>query len=134
MVMLLLDALFPDEELSLHRELITAYIVDDLEHQEQRRGPQRGQDDPLLQRVQRVRAQVLQLPMNATQARPARGHLIEEEQAGEQVEEHEAPRSEVQVDEQQALEPLFALMAQLRQHPELIPVTRDFLRELAPDE
>jgi transcriptional regulator with XRE-family HTH domain len=129
MVMLLLDALFPGEEPSLHRELITAYIVDDLEHQEQRRGPQRGQDDPLLQRVQRVMAQILQLPMSATQARLARGSQMDE-----QLEEREPSRPEVQVDEQQALEPLFALMAQLRQHPELIPVTRDFLRELAPDE
>src|SRR5713226_2673007 len=118
MVMLLLDALFPGEELSFHRELITAYIVDDLERQEQRRDSQRGQDDPLLQRVQRVMAQVLHLPMNATQATPAIGHQETSDQA----------------DEQQALEPLFALMAQLRQHPELIPVTRDFLRELAPDE
>ena len=50
------------------------------------------------------------------------------------MEEREPSRPEVQVDEQQALEPLFALMAQLRQHPELIPVTRDFLRELAPDQ
>src|SRR6266849_7866188 len=132
MVMLLLDALFPGEELSFQRELITAYIVDDLERQEQRRGPQRGQDDPLLQRVQRVMAQVLQLPMRATQARPAIGHREALEQADEQVEEREPSRPEVQVDEQQALEPLFALMAQLRHHPELIPVTRDFLRELAP--
>jgi len=134
MVMLLLDALFPGEELSFHRELLTAYIVDDLERQEQRRDAQRGQDDPLLQRIQRVMAQVLQLSMNATQTRPARGHQADEEQADEQVEGREVPQPEVQVDEQQALEPLFALMAQLRQHPELIPVTRDFLRELAPDE
>src|SRR5712691_666359 len=83
-VMLLLDALFPGEELSLHRELITAYIVDDLEHQEQRRGPQRGQDDPLLQRVQRVMAQVQQLPTSAAQARPAPGHQEAVAQPGEQ--------------------------------------------------
>ena len=134
MVMLLLDALFPGEKLSLHRELITAYIVDDLERQEQRRDSQRGQDDPLLQRVQRVMAQVLQLPMSATQARPAIGHQETLEQADEQLEERETSRPQEKVDEQQALEPLFALMAQLRQHPELIPVTRDFIRELAPDE
>ncbi len=134
MVMLLLDALFPGEELSFHRELITAYIVDDLERQEQRRDSQRGQDDPLLQRVQRVMAQVLHLPMNATQATPAIGHQETSDQADEQLEEREPSRPQEKVDEQQALEPLFALMAQLRQHPELIPVTRDFLRELAPDE
>ncbi len=134
MVMLLLDALFPGEKLSLHRELITAYIVDDLERQEQRRDSQRGQDDPLLQRVQRVMAQVLQLSMSATQARPAIGHQEALEQADEQLEERETSRPQEKVDEQQALEPLFALMAQLRQHPELIPVTRDFIRELAPEE
>ena len=133
MVMLLLDALFPGEELSFQRELITAYIVDDLERQEQRRDSQRGQGDPLLQRVQRVMEQVLQLPTSATQARPAIGHQEASEQADEQLEEREPPRPQEKVDEQQALEPLFALMAQLRQHPELIPVTRDFLRELAPD-
>ena len=134
MVMLLLDALFPGEELSFQRELITAYIVDDLERQEQRRDAQRGQDDPLLQRVQRVIAQVLQLPMSATQARPAIGYQEASVQADEQLEEREPSRPQEKVDEQQALEPLFALMAQLRQHPELIPVTRDFIRELAPDE
>ena len=134
MVMLLLDALFPGEELSFQRELITAYIVDDLERKAQRRDAQRGQDDPLLQRVQRVIAQVLQLPMSATQARPAIGYQEASVQADEQLEEREPSRPQEKVDEQQALEPLFALMAQLRQHPELIPVTRDFIRELAPGE
>ncbi len=134
MVILLLDGLFPDEEFSLHRELITAYIVDDLERQEQRRDPQRDQDDPLLQRVQRMIAQVLQLPMRATQARPATGNRVAEEQAVSQLEEREPSRPQEQADDQQALEPLFTLMAQLRRHPELIPVARDFIRELAPEE
>lgn len=137
MVMLLLDALFPGEEASLHRELITAYIVDDLERLErkaQRRDAQHGQDDLLLQRVQRVMAQVVQLSMSAVQTRSTRGHQEAVAQADEQLENREPPRPEVQVDEQQALEPLFALLAQLHHHPELIPVTRDFLRELAPDE
>jgi transcriptional regulator with XRE-family HTH domain len=132
MVMLLLDALFPDEEFSLHRELITAYIVDDLERQEQRRDPQHDPDDPLLQRVQRVMAQVLQPPMKATQARPVKEHQVAKEQANDQLEGHEPLRHQEQADDQQALEPLFALMAQLRQHPELIAVARDFIRELAP--
>ncbi len=132
MVVLLLDALFPGEELSLHRELITAYIVDDLERQEQRRDSRGSQDNLLLQRVQRVMAQVLQLPMSVTQTRPAIGHQEASEQADEQLEEREPPRPQEQVYEQQALEPLFALMAQLRQHPELIPVARDFIHELAP--
>lgn len=132
MVMLLLDVLFPGEEFSLHRELITAYIVDDLERQEQRRVSQRSQDDPLLQRVQRVMAQVSQLPMSATQARPATEHQIAQEQADDRLEKHEPSRPQEKENDQQALEPLFALMAQLRQHPELIPVARDFIRELAP--
>jgi transcriptional regulator with XRE-family HTH domain len=132
MVMLLLDALFPGEELSLHRELITAYIVDDLERQEQRRDSQRDQDDPLLQRMQRIIAQVLQFPPNASQARPAIGLQEVSEQADEQLEERELSRPQEKVDEQQALESLFALMAQLRQHPEFIPVARDFIRELTP--
>ncbi len=132
MVVLLLDVLLPAEEFSLHRELITAYIVDDLERQEQRRDPQRDQDDPLLQRVQRMMAQVLKLPLKATQARPVQGHQVAEEQTASQWEEHEPLQPQKKADDQQALEPLFALMAQLRQHPELIPVARDFIRELAP--
>jgi transcriptional regulator with XRE-family HTH domain len=133
MVMLLLDALFPGEELSFHRELITAYIVDDLERQEQRGDSQgRGQDDPLLKRVQRVMAQVLQPSMSATQARPGMGHQEDSERADERLEEREPLRPQAKADEQQALEPLFALIEQLRQHPELIAVASDFIRELTP--
>jgi transcriptional regulator with XRE-family HTH domain len=132
MVMLLLDALFADEEFSLHRELITAYIVDDLERQEQRRELQHNPDDPLLQRVQRVMAQVLQLPMRATQARSVKEHQGAAEQVNDQLEGQKPLLPQEKAEDQQALEPLFALMAQLRQHPELIPVARDFIRELAP--
>lgn len=132
MVVLLLDALFPDEEFSLHRELITAYIVDDLERHEQRRDPQRRHDDPLPQRVQRVIELVLQLPERPAQAGPAQGYQAAEEQATSQWEERELIQPQKEANNQQALEPLFTLMAQLRQHPELIPVARDFIRELAP--
>ena len=48
--------------------------------------------------------------------------------------EKREPFQPQQVGEQQTLEPLFTLMAQLHQHPELIPVARDFIRELAPGE
>ena len=133
MVMLLLDALFPGEEPSFHRELITAYIVDDLERQEQRRDPQRCQDDALLQRIQRVMVQVLHLSISATQERRPTEQQEALEQAEEQLEEGEPSRPQEQADVQQALEPLFALMAQLRHHPELISVARDFIHELAPD-
>ena len=132
MVMLLLDVLFPGEELSLHRELITAYIVDDLERLERRRDSQRDQNAPLLQRMQRVMAQVLQPSPNSLQERPVVVHQEASGQVDEQLEEREPPLSREKVDEEQALEPLFALMAQLRQHPELIPVANDFIRELAP--
>src|SRR5258708_20618137 len=54
MVILLLDALLTEEELSLHRELITAYILDDLERQQSRQDLQRPQDDPFLQRAHRM--------------------------------------------------------------------------------
>jgi transcriptional regulator with XRE-family HTH domain len=134
MVMLLLDALFPDEELSLHQELITAYVIDDLERLERRRDSQRDQDDPLLQRMQRVIIQVLQLSTSVTQASQVVEHQEASGQADEQLQEYELSRPQEKVDEQQTLEPLFALMAQLRQYPELIPVARDFIRELAPGE
>jgi transcriptional regulator with XRE-family HTH domain len=133
MVMLLLDVLFPGEELSLHRELITAYIVDDLERLERRRDSQRDQDAPLLQRMQRVMAQVLQPSPNSLQERPAIEYQEASGQVDEQLEEREPPLSREKVDEEQVLEPLFALMAQLRQHPELISVASDFIRELTPD-
>jgi transcriptional regulator with XRE-family HTH domain len=133
MVILLLDALLTEEELSLHREMITAYIVDDLERLQRRKDLQRQQDDPFLQRVQRMIERVLQLPARSVQARPSKEHRVAEERMVSQWEERE-PFQPQQVGEQQALEPLFTLMAQLHQHPELIPVARDFIRELAPGE
>lgn len=132
-VILLLDALLTEEELSLHRELITAYIVDDLERQQSRKNLQRQQDDPFLQRVQWMIERVLQLPARSVQARPLKEHRVAEERMASQWEERE-PFQPQQVGEQQALEPLFTLMDQLHQHPELIPVARDFIRELAPGE
>ncbi len=132
MVVLLLDVLNPEEDLSLHQELITAYIIDDLEREARRKDPQHRQDD-LLQRAQRVIGLVLQLPKRATQARPMQEQNVIEEQTASQWEEHEPLQPQKKADDQQALEPLFALMAQLHQHPELIPVARDFIRELIPD-
>ena len=75
MVMLLLDALFPGEELSFQRELITAYIVDDLERKLKLRDAQRGQDDPLLQRVQRVMANGCLLRLRSSVGRSSLGGL-----------------------------------------------------------
>src|SRR5260370_42680240 len=53
-VILLLDALLTEKELSLHREMITAYIVDDLERLQRRNDLQRHKDDPFAQQGQRM--------------------------------------------------------------------------------
>src|SRR5258708_20693 len=66
-VILLLDTLIPGEELSLHRELLCAYIADDLERQESRKGQQQF-GDAFLQRLHSVVERVLQLPTRATVA------------------------------------------------------------------
>lgn len=87
----------------------------------------------MLQRIQRVMGQVLQLSIKATQERRPTEQREALEQAEEQVEEGEPSRPLEQVDVQQALDPLFALMAQLGQHPEIISVARDFIHELVPD-
>jgi transcriptional regulator with XRE-family HTH domain len=113
-VMLLLDVLTDEDELSLNQELLCAYVVDDLERQAQR------QSGSLSGRIQRVIRRVLQLPARSTEPQIAGG------KAGDTFEgTREPPLREGD------LEPLFALMAQLHQHPELIPVARDFIRELA---
>jgi len=134
MVVLLHDALFPGEELSFQRELITAYIVDDLEHQEERRDSQPGEGEPLLHRIQRVIAHVLQAPTSSMQVKSSRAYQEALEQVGERMEDKEVTPSQEKGDEQQALEPLFALIEQLRKHPELISVTSAFLHELTPEE
>jgi transcriptional regulator with XRE-family HTH domain len=133
MVVLLLDVLNPEEDLSLHQELLCAYIVDDLERQESRKDPEQHQNDLLLQRAQRVIELVLQLPERATQARAVQESQVVEEQAVPRWEEHEPVRPQKKIDDQQMLEPLFALMDQLHQHPDLITVARDFIGELIPD-
>src|SRR5713226_5750609 len=111
MILLLLDVLNPEEDLSLHQELLCAYIIDDLERETRRKDPQHRQDD-LLQRAQRVIGRVLQLPKRATQARPTQEQNVIEAQAASQWEEHEPLQPQEKVGDQQALEPLFALMAQ----------------------
>jgi len=131
MIVLLLDALFPDEEVSLHHELLRAYIVDDLEREGRRQNAKHPQDDPLLRRVLRVIGHILLFPQRAMMAESSRS--ISEEQGASQWEEHEVLPQQLQAGQQQALEPLFTLMIQLQQHPELIAVARDFIRELAPD-
>ena len=124
MVILLLDVLAGEEELSLNRELLGAYVVDDLERQAQRR----DRENPLALRVHRVIRRMMQLPAGSLATSSRSESQIAREEANRDVEETREPSPQ-----EDGLEPLFALMNQLHQHPELIPVTRDFLRELAPD-
>ena len=130
-VVVLLDALNSEEELSLHHELLCAYIVDDLERQESRKDRKSNPDTPLLQRIQRMIGRVLQLPTRATMAPFSQK---QENTGGQVLNQVDEPLQSQKTSEQQALEPLFGLMTQLQQHPELIPVARDFIRELAPGE
>ena len=67
-------------------------------------------------------------------AEPEPQRRVAKEQVSSQWEEREARQLQQQAGDSPALEPLFTLMAQFHQHPELIPVARDFIRELAPDE
>ena len=130
-VVILLDGLRSTEELSLHHELLCAYIVDDLERQKNRKDRQSLPYNPLLQRIQHMIECVWELPTRATMRLPAK----EQEPAKEQPSDHvyEQPQNQ-NMSEEQTLEPLFALMNQLQQHPELISVARDFIREMAPSE
>jgi transcriptional regulator with XRE-family HTH domain len=123
MVILLLDVLTSEEELSLNRELLGAYIVDDLERQAQRRDG----ESPFSRRVQRVIGRMAQLSTGYTATSSRSGSPIAEEKAGDTFEERRAPPPQ-----EGDLEPLFALMTQLHQYPELIPVARDFIREMVP--
>jgi transcriptional regulator with XRE-family HTH domain len=130
-VVILLDALRSTEELSLHHELLCAYIVDDLERQENRKDRKSYQDNPLLQRIQSMIGRVLELSTRATMGSSSKEQECVKEQPSSQV---YGPLQSHIMSEQQTMEPLFALMNQLHQHPELISVARDFIRELAPGE
>jgi transcriptional regulator with XRE-family HTH domain len=123
MVVLLLDVLIPEDDLSLHRELTTAYIADDLEQQGSRKEP----GGPFVRRVQCVLERVLQLPIRDMSALPGTRRIAEEKALDTPEETCEPPQKAG------SLEPLFALMERLHQHPDLIPVADDFVRELAPD-
>jgi len=123
MVVLLLNTLTLEDELSLHHELITAYIADDLERQGQRK----DQKSPFLQRVQRVRERVLQLPERSTRAEPDT-RVAEEPSASTPTSVHDLPQKTNE------LERLLALLIRLQRHPDLIAVADDFIRELAPRE
>jgi len=66
--------------------------------------------------------------------RPGQEERAADEQTASPWEGHESLFPQTKVNDQQALELLFTLLAQLRQHPELIPVAGDFIRELMPGE
>ncbi len=120
MVLLLLDALVPDGALPLHNELMTAYILDDLERQAQRK----DQQSRFFHVMARVRELASQGVISTTL--PRNEHLVKEEKAGNVTYEPSQKVGEV--------EPLVALLTHLYQHPELIPVANDFVRELTPGE
>jgi transcriptional regulator with XRE-family HTH domain len=148
LVVLLLDALSSEDALSLHRELITAYIADDLERQQRRAGHQGAS---VLRQLRRLRERVAQLsaPPDLAGADSVRPDLAadgperraaprpldapEPQGEGEGEPEGQTPQPS-QGGDRQALEPLFALMSRLQRHPELIAVAGDFIRELAPDD
>ncbi len=130
MVMVLLNVL-SEGELSLSHELLSSYILDDLENQVQRKDPEGHQKDAFVRQLQQVISRVEQ--MAADQERPASRQMVQ------MTETHvlstaDEQREEIQVRPLDAppLEPLFALLDQLHQHPDLIPVANDFVRELTP--
>jgi transcriptional regulator with XRE-family HTH domain len=129
MVVILLDGLCSSSEWSLQHELLCAYIVDDLERQERREDRKVHQNTAFLQRIQRLMERVLELPAHASMEVASKEQKRVEEAVPDQGDE---PLPSQLTGEQHVLEPLFALMNQLRRHPELIPVARDFIREMAP--
>ncbi|SRR5579884_3361902 len=123
-VVLLLDVFISEGELPLHHELVTAYVADDLEHQAHRKDP----ESAFVRRVQRVLERVARLSPRNTSTRSAAPRIAEEKVPYTPHETQELPQQQTDT-----LEPLFALIEQLRLHPDLIPVANDFVRELAPD-
>src|SRR5690348_12183115 len=109
MVVLLLDAFSPAHELSLHQELLCAYILDDLEREARRKDVEHRKDDLLLQRVQRVMGEILQLPKRAAMGEPEPPGQVVEGEVVPQWEEPEPPRPTPQAGIEPALEPLFTL-------------------------
>jgi DNA-binding XRE family transcriptional regulator len=135
MVVLLLDALFPDETLSLYHELLCAYIADDVEREAQRQRAKHTSDGLLRQqRLQRVIEQILALPGKQGRHEFESRHHQAEPSLTARREQLESPQPPSPAESEPTLEPLFTLMTQLQHHPELIPVARDFIREMVADE
>lgn len=130
MVMYLLDVLL-EGELSLSHALLSSYILDDLEHQIQRKDPKGLQQDALARQLRRVISHVEHLAENRGQSSLPQSPTPPEPQslstAGDQQGQIQTRSSDLSL-----LQPLFSLLDQLRQHPDLIPVASDFIRELAP--
>jgi len=131
MVMLLVDTLRPEEEVSLRHDLITAYIADDLERLKNRSDHKTKQVVPFFQRIQRILESVLQLSSKNVVRPSSQEHRTDTRQSSDQ---RNVPAPPQQMGEQQTLEPLLALMARFQQHPELIAVVSDFIQELVPQE
>lgn len=124
MVIVLLDVLSGNRS-SLHHELLYAYIVDDLEHQLQRNSSEGRQESPFAHRLLRLISQIEQTAVASEQS-----SNTGVQEAADQKDKPEEP--EIHSSDEQSLEPLFALLNQLHQHPELIAVARDFIQELVP--
>lgn len=131
-MVLALLAVLSDSELSLHHELLYSYILDDLEDQIQRKDPEGRQKSFLARQLHQVLSQVEHLA--ADQAQPSRPQSPVPTE-GREPGTLAAQQGEVQVGAlgSPSLEPLFTLLDQLRQHPDLIPVANDFVHELAPE-
>lgn len=131
MVLVLLDALRPEDEVPLEHDLVTAYIADDLEHLKNRNDQKAKPEAPFAHRLPRILDRVLH------STTPNREHPIfqeQETQMAPHIDQQDIPKTAPQRSEQQTLEPLLALIAQFQHHPELITVVRDFLREITPHE
>ncbi len=129
MVLVLLDALRPEEGVSLQHDLVTAYIADDLEHLKNRNDQKAKTEASFAHRLPRILKSVLH------STTPNRGHPTSQEQKthlAPQINQQDMSKTAPQGSVQQTLEPLLALMAQFQQHPELIMVVRDFLQEIVP--
>lgn len=132
MVILLIDVL-STEGLSLHHELLCAYILDDLERHLQRKEPESHHKDTFSYHLQHVISQVEQIAVvGQEQPSPYPPARVTEAPQPSSVDDQTGKHRSQSTDEH-ALEPLFALLDQLHRHPEFISVVRDFLRELAPE-
>jgi transcriptional regulator with XRE-family HTH domain len=129
MVLVLLDALRPEDEMPLQHELVTAYIADDLNHLQSRNDQKAKPEASFAQRLSHILESVLHstTPNGEYPASQERDMPL-----APLIDQQDMPKTTPQGSEQQTLEPLLALMAQFQQHPELIIVVSEFMQEIIP--